>query len=383
MKKLCAVSMVLLGVFFLLLIVSCNPEGSNDETVQDYSLWSDSVPVESVLTLSNDADTPAASNISSVSSARAATDSGSKVYFRSSAVDFWSISGISDLANLTIPDDSADEIDANITAAQYEAGRSLSYNMGDTFESIVFAPGINKNKSVGATYNSNWNTNVTVFINSTLENKINLARLDIGSGMVTFIVNGQKVRVLKSGESGDTPLDPELLLQITNTKNALISIGKAAWDGTGRPADLRDYPDYDTVMAGLNEDLTVASGINANSIIFIDKQYLSKPVCIDLPMDEKFTDETSTVTAADLGLTADEFSFVTELCKTGISDGSLCLPFTPLDLTGFDPATKRLEVIFNWKIANSVEIIGGNYFMKNRVNKTPFDFGVSLRIVNN
>lgn len=370
-----AASSLLLGTG----LVSCNLSGSGSSS-GDSSLWSDSGAITSVLSFDPSESSAADSKTPARSNARATSDN-SKVYFRSSSVDFWSTTW-TDFDKLSIPDgDTLENIDMSHTATDYTNGLSLSYCMGNTLESIVFSPTGNTVKSFGNTYNTNWTNNVTAFLTSSTSKKINLVRLDIGSGMVSFVVDGKKVRVFRSNQAAGTASDSELIDQIQNTIDAFKTKTTAAdWDAGKRPRGYEGYPAYAEVMTELNEDLLVASGINANSIIFVDKTKLSKPVLVDLAMDKAMTAGTSTVTAADLGLTADEFTLITALTQKDISDGALFLPFTPLDLSTFNPSCQKLEIVFNWKIGSSIEKKDGNYFMTNRVTFTPFDFDVTLQI---
>lgn len=137
---------------------------------------------------------------------------------------------------------------------------------------------------------------------------INLVRLDILGGNVAFVIDGQE-RDVKHADDGD------------------------------------------------------ANGINANSVFFIDKQFLSKTVLVTRDLESRIHD--NDLTASDLNLTDQEFSFINTLLNNNnyvdsVSmidvNGALCIPLTPVDITSFDASSNTLRIDLSWDIANAIHV---------------------------
>lgn len=128
-----------------------------------------------------------------------------------------------------------------------------------------------------------------------------------------------------------------------------------------------------------------ASGINANSIFFVDQAFLSEPILITRVIEQEVI--AGIATAESIGISDDDFAIVDVLHtssnwndeSTPIDvNGALILPLSPVDLTGFDPISETLDIVVSWEIANAVQLRDGEYFMDNRVGGTAFDFTVQV-----
>lgn len=310
---------VLLSVMLVLSFFGCEDTGagageSDGENTGD-GLWSDSESVISRIELE------AEQSVGSRSLSKATVETN-KVYFRSSDIEFWSISSEDDLNSIF-------SSKYNISGG-YSGGESLEYILGDSQESVSFTPYTGSTVSLGNGLNPDWDTYTADFINAG-KTEINLARLDIGGGGVTFIIDGQEQSVQSA-------------------------------DGSS------------------------AGGIDANSIFFIDEQFLSKAVLVTRTAEMELQGDS--LTAEDLGLSDAEFSFIRTLFRnTNTYDtdgtkidlnGALCLPLTPVDISDFDPLSDTLTIQLTWAIADAIHLRNGEYFLDNRVGKTSFNFEVSL-----
>lgn len=207
----------------------------------------------------------------------------------------------------------------------------MEYKLGDATESVIFSPYSDNTVSLGNGLNPNWNSETDGFISSG-KTMINLARLDIGGGQVTFFLDGE-------------------------LRNVLSADGN---DG---------------------------NGINANSIFFIDEQFLKKPVLITRDLETEINN--NSLTADDLEITEQEFSFIRTLFHNNNTvdnetmidvNGALCLPLSPVDITSFDPENNTLRIKILWDIADAIHLRDDEYFMDNRVKNTAFDFTVAITI---
>ena len=320
MKK----NILIVSTLILVLFFGCNLDTPVDGGTD---LWSDSPTVSSNLDLSNVAP-PASSSILSKNIARTVLDTN-KIYFRSSDIEFWAIASESDLNSIFSSKYKGwGEVDNSLG---YADGESLEYLMGDNIESIVFYPYTDYAANVGNDLNPDWDTHTSEFI-AAGKTLINLARLDIGGGSISFVIDGEERNICHA-------------------------------DGNN------------------------ANGINANSIFFIDQKFLSKSVLITRDIESQLQNDT--ITASDLSLSDTEFSFIKTLFlnnnyvdnETMIDvDGALCIPLDPVDISSYNPATNHLQIEVSWNIANAIHIRNGEYFMDNRVGNTAFNFNVALTI---
>lgn len=302
-----------------------NPTGENpgDNDSLDDGLWSDAGTSYSVVSLSN-LDSSTNLNVRSVSRS---SDIDSKVFFRSSDVEFWSIDSISDIENIY----SSKYDIGNGTPNDYASGQSLEYYLGDSLESVVFSPYSDNTQELGSGLNAYWQARTENFIASG-STEINMIRLDVGSGAVTFIINGEE---------------------------------KSLQTASG---------------SSLN-------GIDANSIIFIDRQYLSNPVLVERSDEAGLN--SGTLTAEDLDVDQDTFNLLQLVHQQSNTvdnetpldvNGALYIPMTPIVLNDFDPLSQHIALEISWPIANAIHERNGEYFADNRVGKTPFNFDMILNI---
>ena len=359
MKK----NMIIMSLLILVLALSCNMDTPVDE---ETDLWSDSPAVSSNLDLNNTAPAPSSSIISR-SIARTAVDTN-KIYFRSSDIEFWSISEENDLNSIFSSLYQEDE-GGNIVsdALGYDKGQSLAYDMGDETESIVFYPYTNYTASIGNGLNENWDTYTSDFIDAG-NTQINLARLDVGAGAITFIINGETKQVLNSkGES--------------SCFFTLEELEEYYADDTIEMIDTIEEYNY-----WLNFYNTF-SGADMNSIFFVDRQFLSEPVLCERDTQEQILNDE--VIASDFNISDTEFSFIKTLFQNNNYDdpvtmidvdGALFIPLEPVDISGFNPAENTLQIEVSWDIANAIHLRNGEYFMDNRVGNTSFNFEVALTI---
>lgn len=305
------------------IMISCNGVsrlGNENYPTGDF-LWTDSAEVLTSISLSDSAPLPSPSISTSSRSISRASVETNKIYFRSSDIEFWSINSESDLNSIF-------SRKYNV-AGGFAAGESLEYYLGDNSESVTFSPYNDFTITLGNGLNPNWDSRTADFI-SAGKTIINLVRLDIGAGQVTFVIDGHE-RDVRHADGGD------------------------------------------------------ANGINANSIFFIDEQFLSKPVLVTRDIERQIHE--NELSASDLKLTDQEFSFISTLFNNNNSvdsvsmidvNGALCIPLTPVDISSFDASANTLRIDLSWNIANAIHVRDGEYFMDNRVGKTSFNFEVSL-----
>lgn len=254
--------------------------------------------------------------------------SSDRIYFRSSDIEMWQIESVQDIGDLV----SSKYIRWAGDTVDYVQNHSLEYMIGDNTESLVFSPDVDMTVGVSrADLNPTWDTDVAAFA-AAGKSTVNAMRLDIGSGHVTFEIDGAE--------------------QVVFT------------------ADGQDN-----------------NGINGNSIFFVDRQFLSKPVLITRDMESAIIYEGAT--AASLGITDQQFAVAHALHTssnwydnvTPIDiNGALIVPMDPVDIGGYDPSTETLDIVVSWPIANAVHERDGEYFMDRRVGETCFDFDVSVEV---
>jgi len=243
-------------------------------------------------------------------------DEGNKVYFRSSDIEFWSFDSISDISTFSS------------WSEDYDNGGSLKYDMGDNVESIVFYPDSNISNDLSNNFNPTWNTKVNNFISSNMfTGKMNLCRLDLGSGHVGFIK-----------------------------------------DGTNIDVNLMDLP-------------------TINSILFVDESYLSESFLIK-GGDTVEDILNGSLTKENLAISEDDYNLIFEIFSIGCSsnnykidvDGALFIPFTPFDISLYDPSSNSLLIEITWDMNSSIYEDLDGFHMENRVSGTCFDFKVAIKI---
>lgn len=350
---------VLLVLMVGLAMIGCAVGGASDGG-GDVILWSDAGTTDSSIALSNDdlnfsVSGAMAQSVNPVSQAVGSSDD--RVYFRSSDVEFWSISSINDL----------DAIQSRKYNPTNPGDVSLEYALGDLEESVVFRPYSRVAVQRGASLNADWTDQVQSYIDAG-KTTLNLARLDIGGGEISFIVHGDLSAVSHSDGSGAYPYTRE-------------QIEEAYADGV---------INEETYLQALHELETYSGGIDANSIFFIDRQFLSKPILAERETQYAIAD--GMLSAADVGLETTEFAFIKRLFENSNSnqdeftsptmdvDGALCVPLDPVDISGFDPAVDNLKIVITWKMAGAVLGSSGGYRMADRVGGTCLDFAVELVI---
>jgi hypothetical protein len=243
-----------------------------------------------------------------------------RAYFRSSDIEFWHIEAVSDISDLV----STKYVDT----ADYAANHSLEYGLGDDEEAIVFRPDEDTTQEMSRPdLNPDWESSVGAFI-AAEKTSINAARLDIGAGWMTFIIDGEARDVLT--ETGDC-----------------------------------------------------ANGIDGNSIFFVDESFLSEPVLVTRVVEESILD--GTATAASLGISESDFEVVRTLhTSSNLADhttpidvnGALILPVGPFDLTDFEPSQDSLDIVVSWDMDGAIREVDGEYIMEDRVGGTAYDFEV-------
>jgi hypothetical protein len=252
-------------------------------------------------------------------------EAGDRVYFRSSDIEFWQIDAVADIADIVSAKHRSGAVD-------YGQDYSLEYALGDAVESILFMASQDVVVGINRTdLNPDWAANVAAFV-AAGKTRINAIRLDIGSGVATFEIDGE-----------------------------VVDVHAADW--------------------------STANGINGNSIFFVDRAFLSRPILITRTMEEQMVRDGATAASLDIGLTPAECTLVETIHhSSSVYDtvtpidlnGALIVPMDPVTLTGFDPATETLDIVISWDMADAVEIHDGIYFMEDRVGSTCFDFDVSV-----
>jgi hypothetical protein len=252
-------------------------------------------------------------------------EAGDRVFLRSSDIEFWQIDAVADIAGIVSAKHRPGAVD-------YALNHSLEYALGDAVESILFMASRDVVVGINRTdLNPDWADNVSSFV-AAGKTKINAIRLDIGSGMVTFEIDGE-----------------------------VVDVHTADWSS--------------------------ANGINGNSIFFVDRAFLSRPILITRDLEWQMVREGATAESLDLGLTAAECTLVETIHHSGSVydtvtpidlNGALIVPMDPVELTGFDAATETLDIVVTWDMDDAVQIHDGTYFMEDRVGQTCFDFDVSV-----
>ena len=214
----------------------------------------------------------------------------------------------------------------------YAQNHSLEYLIGDARESLVFSP--DQDMMVGidrSDLNPDWADSVAAFIGAG-KTTVGAMRLDVGSGFVTFEIDGAE-RVVYTA------------------------------DGSSN------------------------NGINGNSIFFVDRAYLKKPMLITRDMEAEII--SGAATATSLGITSDQFAVaqIVHMSSNAIDadtpmdvNGALIVPMDPVDISNYDPTNEAFDIVISWQIEDAVHLRDGEYFMDSRVGETCFDFDVSLEI---
>jgi hypothetical protein len=208
----------------------------------------------------------------------------------------------------------------------HSSGGSLKYALGDRVESVVFSPGSSTTNDLSNDLNPTWAVDVASFLSSGMfSGEVNMCRLDIGSGHVEFVVDGELLEV-------------EL---------------------EGLPA--------------------------TNCFLFVDEEFLSDTYLVT---DETVVGILSgEVDYANLGMTEADFDVVHEIVSHGARsddyriyvDGVLVIPFTPFDIADYDPETDSLVIELSWDMDSAIYEDLGSYYMTDRVAGTCFDFAVSIK----
>jgi len=358
---------ILILTTVLMLFASCDLEQSASDPASvpaEGGLWLDSASVVSNLDL--DKTIPASKSLYSKAIVSRAVAEPNKIFFRSSDIEFWSIDSENDLKSIFSSKYlGMDGEDGDVNPELgYADGQSLEYILGDETESVVFTPYSDYTTILGNGLNDDWATDASAFI-SAGKTKINLVRLDIGGGGISFKVDGQTRKILRADGSSS-----ECTFTLTELESAYAS------------AEITEE-EYNVYLDVYN----TYSGIDANSIFFIDKQFLSKPVLVERDLQEKLI--LGSISASDLNVTDSEFSFLRTLFSnnnyidavTMIDvDGALCVPLEPVDISQFDSSVNSLVIEISWNIANSIHVRNGEYFMDNRVGNTSLDFRVALKV---
>ena len=254
--------------------------------------------------------------------------SSNRVYFRSSDIEMWQIESVEDIGTLV----SAKYVGWGGEQIDYAQNHSLEYIIGDSAESLVFSPDVDMTVGVDRTdLNPTWHSDVAAFI-AAGKTTVSAMRLDVGGGHVTFEIDGEE-RIVFTADGQDN------------------------------------------------------NGIDGNSIFFVDRQFLAKPMLITRPMESEII--SGSATAASLGLTDQQFT-VAEILHTSSNwsndetpidvNGALIVPMDPVDISGYDPSTDTLDIVVSWPIEKAVHERDGAYFMDRRVGETCFDFDVSLEV---
>ncbi len=310
---------ILSSVGLFLLFCGCTLFVPPYHTTDDSALWQDSEEAVSSLHIGDNSPT-------STASIKSTLGEHDRIYFRSSDIEFWSIESPEDIETI---------FSAKYKDGSYAEGRSLEYNLGDKVESIVFSPSQNMNVDLSRPdLNPDWNSDTAAFLDAG-KTTINLIRLDIGAGSVTFVINGEEVDMKKADRS----------------------------DG---------------------------NGINANSIIIIDNSFIDEPLLITRDVENQIVGDW--IDAESLELTQEEFAAVSAIHKNNNSidsdtpldvNGALYIPMAPKDISALNAESNHLQISIHWPISNAVHYRNGEYFMDNRIEGTSFNFSVELSIVDN
>lgn len=124
------------------------------------------------------------------------------------------------------------------------------------------------------------------------------------------------------------------------------------------------------------EDGGVFTGLNCNSIVLVDREFLSRAAYIS--RDGFDVD--------GLGLTATEEDVLSAIYQAGNEgridvNGALFMPMDPIDLSGVGSISELL-VDFRWSLDGSITHNGTNYVMEDRTgNGLCFDFQVTVTVV--
>lgn len=246
-----------------------------------------------------------------------------RIYFRSSEIEFWSINSLADIGDLVSS--------KYVGAPDYAANHSLEYRLSNAPESVVFNLDGEVRQSISRPdLNPGWESMVSNLLAAGMAS-INVIRLDIGGGYVTVVIDGEERQVY-------------------------------AADGAA------------------------ASGIDGNSIFFVDQALFSGPVLVTRQIVQEIIN--GTATADTLGISETDFEVVSALhTSSNWADsegtpidvnGALILPMSPVDLTGFRPATETLDIVIAWDGANAVQVRDGKYVIDDAVGVILFDFDVRV-----
>jgi hypothetical protein len=314
------IELIGIAVFFLLL-PACDIGGGSGSSRSDSSLE------ENVRSSTLRVGSASSSDLSGQDILQGSQlDVGDRIFFRSSDIEFWQIESVAEIESIVSAKHHAGEID-------YAQNHSLEYALGDSVESVVFMPDRDVTVGIDRTdLNPDWADNVAAFV-AAGKTGINAIRLDIGSGAVSFEVEGELREVYTA-------------------------------------------------------DRSATNGINGNSMFFVDEAFLARPILITRLMEDQMISQGARADSLGLGLSAEECTLVEAIHhssnlvdnETPIDlNGALLVPMDPVDLSGFDPAAETLDIVISWNLADAVRIREGAYVMDDRVSKTCFDFSVSAK----
>jgi hypothetical protein len=313
MKKL----LMLMSAIILLVSFSCN-----------LNTGSRSLTATSKLALTNEDKTSS----ERVVDEGASSTNIDRIYFRSSDIEFWSITNVEDIDDIYSSNLNMMELREKEGSINSRFG-SLAYDLGDEMESIAFALDGSAVTIFSEGSNPAWSDDVEKFINDG-NVELNLIRLDVGNGKIGLMIDGEN--------------------QI-----------------------LRPIAQYDSTQ------------LEANSIIFISTKFLSSTLYVTGETEEAISK--GSVSSADLGITDGEFDVVSRIHKSGYwfdedtpidVDGVLYIPFEPLNIQFFNPEEEHLVINLNWDIDDAVYYDEKNdqYVIQSKSGTTPFDFEVSLSL---
>ena len=305
MKKIAIIT-----ILAAIIMAGCtNPMGGNPKNLQTGGR---SITIASGSNSSSLSDTSRSLNVGTENI------SPSRVYFRSSDIEFWSIS-----------DSMMDNLDT-ITSYKFQrpdsedAGISTEVKMVQTQNSIVFVSG----------YYNEIKADDTSTATFDFSKKYNLIRIDIGCGKITVDLPGRD--------------DIEY-------HNAVV-------------------PDSATVFGEMHY---YYSGIPGNSILLIGTDITdgdTTPVLITR-IDKK-------TVPTNINIKAKYRQALTKILQANVDiDGALVIPFNPTDLSTYNNITD-LKIRIDWDILNSFVYNSEEekYYMANRVNGTCYNFMVNFEV---
>ena len=126
----------------------------------------------------------------------------------------------------------------------------------------------------------------------------------------------------------------------------------------------------------INGNLISSPYLNCNSIVFVDKEFLTESIYVDRNLSELINIKDSTTGS----LIVDAITLQSHVYGGNIGvDGALFIPFIATDFSDYETILS-VVVDISWNLNNLLSIDGESYFFTDRVSGFPYNFEVILLV---